>query len=48
VGPVTAIVGARLVDGTGAAAINDSVVLVSGDRITADFGPVGSVDLEFV
>src|SRR5690242_8649236 len=34
-GPVTAVVGARLVDGTGAAAINDSVVLVSGDRITA-------------
>ena len=34
-GPVTAIVGARLVDGTGAAAVNDSVILVSGDRITA-------------
>jgi imidazolonepropionase-like amidohydrolase len=33
-GPVTAIVGARLVDGTGGPAINDSVVLVSGDRIT--------------
>jgi hypothetical protein len=26
---------ARLVDGTGAAAVNDSVILVSGDRITA-------------
>src|SRR5687768_215312 len=34
-GPVTAIVGARLVDGTGAAVVNDSVILVSGDRITA-------------
>src|SRR5688572_4684583 len=34
-GPVTAIVGARLVDGTGAAAVNDSVIIVSGDRITA-------------
>jgi imidazolonepropionase-like amidohydrolase len=34
-GAVTAIVGAKLVDGTGAAAVNDSVVLVSGDRITA-------------
>lgn len=34
-GPVTAIVGARLIDGTGAAAIDNSVVIVSGDRITA-------------
>jgi imidazolonepropionase-like amidohydrolase len=34
-GPVTAIVGARLVDGTGAPAVEDSVILVSGDRITA-------------
>jgi imidazolonepropionase-like amidohydrolase len=34
-GTVTAIVGARLVDGTGAAPVNDSVILVSGDRITA-------------
>jgi imidazolonepropionase-like amidohydrolase len=34
-GSVTAIVGGRLVDGTGAAAVNDSVILVSGDRITA-------------
>jgi imidazolonepropionase-like amidohydrolase len=33
-GPVTAIVGARLVDGTGGAAVIDSVILVSGDRIT--------------
>ena len=32
---VTAIVGARLVDGTGAPAVDDSVILVSGDRITA-------------
>ena len=34
-GAVTAIVGARLVDGTGAPAIDDSVILVAGDRITA-------------
>ncbi len=34
-GPVTAIVGARLVDGTGSAPIDDSVILVNGDRITA-------------
>lgn len=40
--PVTAIVGARLVDGTGAAPIDNSVVLVSGDRITAA-GPRASV-----
>ena len=33
--PVTAIVGARLVDGTGAAPTSDSVILVNGDRITA-------------
>src|SRR5262245_9749422 len=33
-GAVTAIVGARLVDGTGGPAIDDSVILVSGDRIT--------------
>src|SRR5919106_6882899 len=43
-GPVTAIVGARLVDGTGAAAVNDSVILVSGDRITAA-GPRASVQV---
>jgi imidazolonepropionase-like amidohydrolase len=41
---VTAIVGARLVDGTGAAPVNDSVVLVSGDRITAA-GPRGKVQV---
>lgn len=40
--PVTAIVGARLVDGTGAAPIDNAVVLVSGDRITAA-GPRASV-----
>lgn len=40
--PVTAIVGARLVDGTGAAPIDNSVVLISGDRITAA-GPRASV-----
>jgi imidazolonepropionase-like amidohydrolase len=34
-GPVTAIVGARLVDGTGAAPVENSVVIVNGDRITA-------------
>jgi imidazolonepropionase-like amidohydrolase len=43
-GPVTAVVGARLVDGTGAAAVNDSVILVSGDRITAA-GPRASVQV---
>jgi imidazolonepropionase-like amidohydrolase len=32
---VTAIVGARVIDGTGAAPVNDAVVLVAGDRITA-------------
>jgi imidazolonepropionase-like amidohydrolase len=35
VGPMTAIVGARLIDGTGGPALEDSVVLVNGDRITA-------------
>lgn len=34
-GPVTALVGARMVDGTGGPAVNDAVILVSGDRITA-------------
>jgi imidazolonepropionase-like amidohydrolase len=34
-GPVTAITGARLIDGTGAAPVDNSVILVSGDRITA-------------
>src|SRR4051812_12371850 len=32
---VTAIVGARLIDGTGSAPVDDAVVLVNGDRITA-------------
>jgi imidazolonepropionase-like amidohydrolase len=43
-GPVTAIVGARLVDGTGAAPVDGSVILVSGDRITAA-GPRASVQV---
>lgn len=34
-GPVTAIVGARLIDGTGGPAIDNAVVIVNGDRITA-------------
>ena len=33
--PVTAIVGAKLIDGTGGAPVDNSVVLVQGDRITA-------------
>jgi imidazolonepropionase-like amidohydrolase len=33
--PVTAIVGARLIDGTGAGPVDNAVVLVAGDRITA-------------
>ncbi|MSO57238.1 MAG: hypothetical protein EXQ55_10020 [Acidobacteria bacterium] len=41
-GPVTAIVGARLIDGTGGPALDNSVVLVRGDRITAA-GPRASV-----
>jgi imidazolonepropionase-like amidohydrolase len=34
-GPVTAIVGARVIDGTGGTAIADAVVIVDGARITA-------------
>jgi imidazolonepropionase-like amidohydrolase len=34
-GVTTAIVGARLIDGTGGPAIDDAVVIVNGDRITA-------------
>src|SRR4029079_17965583 len=34
-GPVTAIVGAKLIDGTGGPAVDNSVVLVQGDRIIA-------------
>jgi len=34
-GAATAIVGARLIDGTGSAPIDDSVVVVEGDRIRA-------------
>lgn len=41
---VTAIVGARLVDGTGADAVNDAVIVVSGDRITAA-GPRAQVQV---
>jgi imidazolonepropionase-like amidohydrolase len=43
-GPVTAIVGARLIDGTGAAPVDNSVVLVSGNRITAA-GPRAGVQV---
>ena len=43
-GPVTAIVGARLVDGTGALPVDNSVILVTGDRITAA-GPRASVQV---
>ena len=42
--PLTAIVGARLIDGTGAAAIDDSVVVVDGDRIRAA-GPRSRVEV---
>jgi imidazolonepropionase-like amidohydrolase len=34
-GAVTAIVGARLVDGTGAAPVDDSIIVIEGDRIRA-------------
>jgi imidazolonepropionase-like amidohydrolase len=43
-GPVTAIVGAKLIDGTGAGPIDNSVVIVNGDRITAA-GPRARVQL---
>jgi len=33
--PVTALVGGRLIDGWGGAPVNDSVVLIAGDRIQA-------------
>jgi imidazolonepropionase-like amidohydrolase len=33
-GPITAIVGARLIDGTGGPAIENAVVIVTGDKIT--------------
>jgi imidazolonepropionase-like amidohydrolase len=42
--PLTAIVGARLIDGTGAAPIADTVVLVHGDRIQA-VGPRARVQI---
>ena len=41
---VTAIVGARLVDGTGAAAVDDSVVVVDGVRIRAA-GPRARIEI---
>jgi imidazolonepropionase-like amidohydrolase len=44
VGAVTAIVGATLIDGTGGAAVANSVVLVQGDRITAA-GPRARVQI---
>src|SRR5512132_1526620 len=43
-GPVTAIVGARLIDGTGGPGVDNSVVLVQGDRITAA-GPRARVQI---
>ena len=43
-GPVTAIVGARLIDGTGRAPVDNSVVIVNGDRIIAA-GPRASVQI---
>src|SRR4030095_9914692 len=43
-GPVTAIVGAKLVDGTGGPAVENSVVLVQGARITAA-GPRARVQI---
>ena len=43
-GPITAIVGARLIDGTGAAPIDGSVVIVDGDRIRSA-GPRGRVEV---
>ena len=42
--PVTSIVGARLIDGTGAPPIDDAVVLVEGDRIRAA-GPRARVQI---
>src|SRR4051794_27817009 len=42
--PVTAIVGVRLIDGTGSAPLDDAVVLVNGDRITAA-GPRARVSI---
>ena len=43
-GPVTAIVGAKLIDGTGGPAVDNAVVLVQGDRITAA-GPRARVQI---
>src|SRR5215470_7357840 len=43
-GGVTAIVGARLIDGTGGPAIDNAVVVVTGDRITAA-GPRARVQI---
>src|SRR5437867_4132918 len=41
-GPATAIVGVRLIDGTGGAPVDNAVVIVTGDRITT-VGPRASV-----
>jgi imidazolonepropionase-like amidohydrolase len=43
-GPVTAIVGAKLIDGTGGAPVDNAVVIVAGDRITAA-GPRAQVQV---
>src|SRR5688572_18630531 len=40
--PLTALVGGRLIDGYGGAPLDDSVVLIEGDRIKA-VGRVGEV-----
>jgi imidazolonepropionase-like amidohydrolase len=42
--PVTAIVGATLIDGTGAAPVKDAVVVIDGRKITA-VGPRGRVTI---
>jgi imidazolonepropionase-like amidohydrolase len=43
-GPVTAIVGATLIDGNGGAAVADAVVVIAGERITAA-GPRSTVSI---
>ncbi len=43
-GPATAFVGATIIDGTGAAPIENGVILVRAGRIEA-VGPAGSIDL---
>src|SRR4051812_29586142 len=44
--PVTAFVGATLIDGTGALPLVDSVIVVSGKRITAA-GPRAATQIPF-